>query len=128
MTIIKVIGLAVLGMVCAGLLKEIKPSFAIFVGVITGLVILFSLIPELKQLINEFNKIAELANVDTSLILTIIKIIGIGYLAEFTASLADDYGVSTIGKKVLLAGKILIMVLAIPIISNVILSIGSILT
>lgn len=127
MSIIKVIGIAILGMVCAGLLKEIKPSLASFAGVITGVVILFTLTPELNQLIVEFKKIAEIAKVDSTLLVTIIKIIGIGYLTEFTASITEDYGVASIGKKVLLAGKILIMLLAIPIISNVVLSIGSIL-
>lgn len=127
MSIIKVIGIAILGMVCAGLLKEIKPSLASFAGVITGVVILFTLTPELNQLILEFKKIAEIAKVDSTLLVTIIKIIGIGYLTEFTASITEDYGVGSIGKKVLLAGKILIMLLAIPIISNVVLSIGSIL-
>ncbi|MBQ4072683.1 MAG: stage III sporulation protein AD [Clostridia bacterium] len=127
MSIIKVIGIAILGMVCAGLLKEIKPSLASFAGVITGVVILFTLTPELNQLIVEFKKIAEIAKVDSTLLVTIIKIIGIGYLTEFTASITEDYGVGSIGKKVLLAGKILIMLLAIPIISNVVLSIGSIL-
>ena len=127
MSIIKVIGIAILGMVCAGLLKEIKPSLASFAGVITGVVLLFTLTPELNQLIVEFKKIAEIAKVDSTLLVTIIKIIGIGYLTEFTASITEDYGVGSIGKKVLLAGKILIMLLAIPIISNVVLSIGSIL-
>ena len=90
MSIIKVIGIAILGMVCAGLLKEIKPSLASFAGVITGVVILFTLTPELNQLIVEFKKIAEIAKVDSTLLVTIIKIIGIGYLTEFTASITED--------------------------------------
>ena len=128
MPIFKVIGIAFLGMICVGLLKEIKPSLAIGCGILTGLIILFSLIPELKQLISEFKKIAELANVDATLFTTIIKIIGVGYLAEFTASITEDYGAGSIGKKVLFAGKIVIMLLAMPIITNVILSIGRVLT
>ncbi len=126
MTIIKVIGIALLGLVCAGLLKEIKPSFAVFSSVITGLVILFSLIPEMQTIIIEFKKIAEVANVDGAIILTIVKVIGIGYVAEFTATLCEDYGAPSIAKKVLLAGKIIILTLSIPIVSNIITSIGNI--
>ena len=126
MTILKVVGIAVLGLVCAGLLKEIKPSFAVFTSVITGLVILFSLIPEFKILIDEFKRIAEVANVDGVMILTIIKVIGIGYVAEFTATLCDDYGSLSIAKKVLFAGKIIILTLSLPIITNIITSIGNI--
>ena len=126
MTILKVVGIAVLGLVCAGLLKEIKPSFAVFTSVITGLIILFSIIPEFQSLINEFKKIAEVANVDGAMILTVIKVIGIGYVAEFTATLCDDYGSPSIAKKVLFAGKIIILTLSLPIASNIITSIGNI--
>lgn len=126
MTILKVVGIAILGLVCAGLLKEIKPSFAVFTSVITGLIILFSIIPELQSLISEFKKIAEVANVDGPMILTVIKVIGIGYVAEFTATLCDDYGSPSIAKKVLFAGKIIILTLSLPIASNIITSIGNI--
>ena len=101
MTIVKIIGIAILGLVSAGILKEVKPSLAIFAGVVTGLIILFSLLDEFTGLISEFKKIAEIASVDNTLITTIIKIIGIGYLGEFTANLADDYGFPSIGKKVI---------------------------
>lgn len=127
MAIIKVVGIAILGMVSAGLLKEIKPSLAIFTAVVTGLIILFSLVDELKYLVTEFKRISELAKVDATLITTIIKIIGVGYIAEFTSSLTEDYGVGSIGKKVLLAGKVIILALALPIISNLVISIGSLL-
>ena len=126
MSIVKVIGIAFLGMICAGLLKEIKPSLSIFVGVMTGIVIIFSIVDELKILLEEFDKIAEIASVDATLITTIIKIIGIGYISEFSATITDDYGMPGIGKKILLASKILIAILALPIISNIISSVTSI--
>ncbi len=127
MEIVRIIGIAVLGMVCAGLLKEIKPSLAVFCSIITGLVILFSISNELNYLVTEILDIASVAGVDNTLIVTIIKIIGIGYLTEFMATLSDDYGMPSISKKVLLGGKIIIAVMALPIISNVMESIGNLL-
>ncbi len=128
MTIVKIIGIAILGLVSAGILKEVKPSLAIFAGVVTGLIILFSLLDEFTGLISEFKKIAEIASVDNTLITTIIKIIGIGYLGEFTANLADDYGFPSIGKKVLFGAKIIIALVSLPIITGIIVSIGSLLS
>jgi len=47
---------------------------------------------------------------------TILKIIGIAYIAEFGAQICRDAGEGTIASKIELAAKILIMVLAVPIV------------
>ncbi len=48
---------------------------------------------------------------------TILKIIGIAYIAEFGAQVTRDAGQDSIASKIELAGKVLIMVMAIPIIT-----------
>ncbi|MGQ0512778.1 SpoIIIAC/SpoIIIAD family protein, partial [Bacillus sp. D-CC] len=51
---------------------------------------------------------------------TLLTIIGIAYIAEFGAQITKDAGQGAIASKIELAGKILILVMAIPIIfSNV---------
>lgn len=50
---------------------------------------------------------------------TILKIIGIAYIAELGANLTKDAGLSSVAAKIELAGKIFILLLAIPIISAV---------
>ena len=126
MSIIKVIGVAILGMVCVGILKDVKPTLAAFAGIVSGIVILISIVDELQYVVNQFVEIAKIANVQDGMLIAILKIIGIGYCCEFTANLTDDYGAPSIGKKVLLAGKILILVLALPIVSGIITSIAEI--
>lgn len=128
MGIVKIIGIALLGLVSAGILKEIKPSLSVFVGIITGIIIVFSVLDEFTGLINEIRRLTNLVNIDGTLITTIIKIIGMGYLGEFTANIADDYGFPSIGKKVLFATKILIAIISLPILTSIIESIGSILS
>ena len=123
MSIIKIVGVAILGLIISGILKDIKPSLAVFSGLVTGLVILVSLLDEFTVLITEFKRLSSLANLDSALIGTIIKIIGIGYVAEFTASITDDYGFPSIGKKVLFGAKITIVLLALPIVGGIIESI-----
>ncbi|EGL16712.1 stage III sporulation protein AD [Paenibacillus sp. HGF7] len=51
---------------------------------------------------------------------TILKIIGIAYIAEFGAQIVRDAGQESIASKIELSGKILIMVMAIPIITVII--------
>ena len=48
----------------------------------------------------------------------VIKIIGVGYLVEFGASICSDSGNSSIAEKIILGGKIIIFTMAIPIITS----------
>ena len=50
----------------------------------------------------------------------VIKILGISYLVEFTADVIDDMGLKSVSDKVVLAGKILIITAAFPVIENLI--------
>ena len=49
---------------------------------------------------------------------TLLKIIGVGYLIEFAASICNDSGNSSIADKIILSGKLIIFALSLPIITN----------
>ncbi len=65
-------------------------------------------------------ELADNANINLVYVQTILKIIGIAYIAEFGAQIAKDAGQGAIASKIELAGKVLIMIMAIPIISVII--------
>lgn len=61
--------------------------------------------------------IAVNAKVNIIYVETILKIIGIAYIAEFAAQITKDAGQGAIASKIELAGKILILAMAIPILT-----------
>ncbi|MBM7660889.1 stage III sporulation protein AD [Bacillus mesophilus] len=65
-------------------------------------------------------RIAVNANVNLMYVETILKIIGIAYIAEFGAQITRDAGQGAIASKIELGGKILIMAMAIPILTVII--------
>jgi stage III sporulation protein AD len=65
-------------------------------------------------------RLAANANVNLVYVETILKIIGIAYIAEFAAHITRDAGQGAIAAKVELAGKILILAMAVPIITVII--------
>ncbi len=65
-------------------------------------------------------KIAVDANVNMIYLETILKIIGIAYIAEFGAQISKDAGQGAIASKIELGGKILILAMAIPILTAII--------
>ena len=52
------------------------------------------------------------------LLKTVLKIVGIGYITEFSAGLLSDFGSASVADKVILGGKITIVALSLPIMEN----------
>lgn len=88
--------------------------------VFSGCVIFLYLVDQIYDIIRMIEKIAVNAKVNMVYVETILKIIGIAYIAEFGAQLTKDAGQGAIASKIELAGKILILVMAVPILTVII--------
>lgn len=78
------------------------------------------LMDQISTVLGMVMKIAQSTNINMMYVETLLKIIGIAYIAEFGAQITKDAGEGTIASKIELAGKILILALAIPILTVVI--------
>lgn len=88
--------------------------------VFVGSSLFLFLIDQIQEIIGMLERIAINANVNLMYVETILKIIGIAYIAEFGAQITRDAGQGSIASKIELAGKILIMAMAIPILTVII--------
>jgi stage III sporulation protein AD len=118
--IIQVVGLGLIATVLVLVVKEQKPMFAFLIAASTGVLIFLYLIGKIGGIIEVLEDLAEKSGVQMIYLKTILKIIGIAYIAEFGAQIVRDAGQESIASKIEMAGKVLIMVLAIPIISIII--------
>ncbi|NEU29605.1 stage III sporulation protein AD [bacterium LRH843] len=116
----QIVGLGLIATFLALVVKEQKPMFAFMLTVFVGVVIFLFLIDEIVKIITMLEGIAAQAKMNMIYFHTILKILGIAYIAEFGAQIAKDAGQAAIASKIELAGKILILVLAIPILTAVI--------
>jgi stage III sporulation protein AD len=114
------VGLGLIATFLALVVKEQKPMFAFLLTVFVGVIIFIFLVDEITKIIEMLESIAQNANINMVYLQTILKIIGIAYIAEFGAQIAKDAGQAAIATKIELAGKILILVMAIPILTAVI--------
>jgi stage III sporulation protein AD len=117
MDIMKIVMVGIIASVLAVLLKEEKPEIALAVSIVTGLVIFVFLISKLNSVMSVLKYFASRANIDVLYFSTILKVIAIAYITEFGAQICRDAGEGAIASKVELAGKVLIMVIAIPILA-----------
>lgn len=98
-------------------MKEQKPNFAFLLIVFVGCAIFLFLVDQIYEIIQMLQRIAVKANVNLIYVETILKIIGIAYIAEFAAQITKDAGQGSIASKIELGGKILILAMAIPILT-----------
>ncbi|MGV6970282.1 stage III sporulation protein AD [Bacillus halotolerans] len=120
MDIVQIVGLGLIATFLSLIVKEQKPTFAFLIIVFAGCVIFLYLVDQIYDIIRMIEKIAVNANVNMVYVETILKIIGIAYIAEFGAQLTKDAGQGAIASKIELAGKILILVMAVPILTVII--------
>lgn len=120
MDIFRVIGVAIVGAIISLMLRQSKSEFSVLAVLATGIIILILVLSSLNEVILQFNKIVDKSGVDNRLFSSLLKIIGVGYVTEYSASMCDDLGVGSIGKKLQLAGKISIFLMALPIVTALI--------
>lgn len=120
MEIVQIVGLGLLTAILVLIVKEQKPMFAFLLTVFTGITIFLFLLGKITSLIGVLEELAGKADVDMIFLRTILKIIGIAYIAEFGAQIVRDAGQEAVASKIELSGKILIMIMAIPIVTAII--------
>ncbi|MBC8590577.1 stage III sporulation protein AD [Wansuia hejianensis] len=115
MEIFQVVGLGIIATTLIIILKEFRPEFAIYISLITGVIIFSMILPHLAYVVDVMENLSTKADLEIVYFSTIIKIIGMAYVVEFGSQICRDAGENSIAMKIELAGKVTIMVLAIPI-------------
>jgi stage III sporulation protein AD len=127
-TFLSVVGLALAALFAVLLLKQSSlPPLAVLLSLGVGALILLRLLPLLGEIITVFRRLAEESGLSQLYLSVILKIIAVSYVAEFAAGLCRDAGESALATKIELAGKVVVIVLAVPIIVNILDSVVSIL-
>lgn len=117
---LKVIGVGLALVVTVTILKQTKPELVPIVLMAGCVILSLFIVNMLEDVFGVFTKILETTHIDSGLFIILLKIVGIGYLAEFGSNICADSGNSSVASKIQLAGKLTIFMLSIPIISKLI--------
>lgn len=114
----KIVIIAIFAVITISLIKQIKSEFAIALSVGVSVVLMLMLFDELFNVVQTFYNLSDKAQIDSGIFSIVIKVVGIGYLAEFTNNVCVDANCKSVGDKVLLASKIAILLCALPIVES----------
>ena len=118
MEIVKIVGIALIALIIIIMLKQYRAEYAIFISILTGILILFLVMDRLTGIVNLIQSINSKFSLNTQFIALLIKITGIAFLSEFAVSVCKDSGEAAIASKIELGSKIIIISMSIPIISS----------
>ncbi|MGI6343856.1 MAG: stage III sporulation protein AD [Bacillota bacterium] len=116
MEIISIAALALIAVILLTILRQERPELALALSILVGVLIFFSVIPKIGMVVSTMGSIANRAEVGTLHLSTLLRIVGVAYITEFAAQICRDANEGAVASKVELAGKVIIMVLAIPVV------------
>lgn len=118
MDIFQIAAIGILGAVLAITVKPYRAEMSILISIGTGILILFQIIGSVSGLFQEFYRLIARSGIDLSYFTLVVKIIGIAYITQLASEICKDAGQNAVALKVELAGKIFVMLLTVPIISQ----------
>ncbi|OON90520.1 MAG: stage III sporulation protein AD [Candidatus Epulonipiscium fishelsonii] len=104
------------GVVTIKFLSEIGSNTQIYVRIIVGLTLFSVACSQLDVVFQIIQQLANKVNMEGTYLTIIFKIIGIAYISEFGYQLCKDAGEEGIGGKIQFAAKVMIFVVAAPVI------------
>ena len=118
--LLKILAVALITVFASILVKQTRPEIAMIISIAGSILIILMIVDSLSSVLSSFYGIFQTTGVDTTLLTPLFKIIAIGYITEFGANICMDAGASSVADKVLFAGKLVILLMALPIVTTVI--------
>ena len=113
-----IIQAAVLGITAVALAVQLKPlrqEYSVYLILAAGLVIGFLSISRLELILDTVRAIGSQIRVKNIYLGTLLKMVGITYIAEFASGICRDAGFSALGTQVEMFGKLSILAVSAPV-------------
>ncbi|HRC79954.1 MAG TPA: SpoIIIAC/SpoIIIAD family protein [Sedimentibacter sp.] len=112
----KIVLIALITLILGITISKFNSEFKVYITVIFGLLVIFMLFAELKTYVEEIARLFVRYEIKTEYFNTILKIVGIAYICDFISLLCKDLEYESVGKKVEIAGKLIILIYSVDII------------
>lgn len=115
MNVVQVGIVGVLGALLAVQFKSGKTEYGIYMSVAAGIFLFVCIIDRLEIFISTVEQISYYINMDAGYLATMLKMIGITYIAEFSSGICRDAGYQTIASQIEIFSKLTILALGMPV-------------
>lgn len=117
MFILQLCCIALITAICAFILKSHKSELVPLCLTAGGIIMFLFAFDYLYESVKFLREFSNSTGIDNEIIRIIFKIIGIAFIIELTAGSVKDLGFEGVADKLVLCGKIVIFVVAVPVLS-----------
>lgn len=122
---IKTAVIGIVAVMVAIIFKKGKEEYSLYISILASVIILFLGISKLEVILEAIEKVRSYIQINSAYIGILIKIVGITYITEFSASLCKDSGYQAISEQIELVGKLTILAISMPILLSLLETINS---
>ncbi|MDR1466986.1 MAG: stage III sporulation AC/AD family protein [Oscillospiraceae bacterium] len=109
----------VCSMICI-MLKKYCPEYSFCVNLIAGILLIAAVFSKISTVIIHLKNMMEVANLSSGYSSILFKCLGICLLAQFSSDACRDAEQTSLASKVELAGKVMIIVISLPLFERVV--------
>lgn len=115
MSMIQVGMLGAAGALLAIQFKSGREEYGIYISIVLSLIIFFCVLDHMEMMVEVIKTISSYIHMETAYIGTLIKMLGITYIAEFSAGICKDAGYQTVAVQIEIFGKLSVLILSMPV-------------
>lgn len=119
MDIFQIAGLGIITSLVLLVLRKERPELALGIALVAGLMLLTLILPRISSVLSVFGDLASESGLEPLYFGIILKVLAISYVADFASAICRDAGEELMASRVEMAGKVLILVSALPIVQEV---------
>jgi stage III sporulation protein AD len=117
--IIAVCAISIAAFVFSLTIKQVNPVFSLVIIIIASVIILVYILAYLTDVIDYVTLLFQQVNINSDYIKILLKCTGICFITEFACDLCKESGYCSLSSQISLAGKLITLVMAIPLFKEV---------
>ena len=118
MEIIRISVIGIAGIVLAILVKEAKPEYSFYLTFAAGIAILFFSAGRLSDLLGSIREIQQYLPIENTYMDLLLKMVGITYVGQFSASICRDAGYASVAGQIELFARLSVLAISMPILTG----------
>lgn len=120
MDVFKIVAFAIFSVIMIVVIKQQRPEIALIISIAAGIMIIIVALTKISGIVTLLEELVQKSGINKDFLTIILKVTGIAYIIEFGKNICIDAGQSAIATKLEMAGKVIIVVLSLPMLSSLI--------
>lgn len=118
MEVMRIAGLALLGVFTALLLKNGKGEYSLIIGLAMTFLVCGYVVVNMLEVVNSIEEVWNRVAGNSSFLYILLRIVGITYVSDLAASICKECGYGALAGQVTIAGKMGVLLAGFPIFMN----------